>query len=199
MEKEKKDLPIEKEEIEKRIKETASSDNLAYGTNAIAVGIRSYAIGTNALTVGIDSVTLGSNSATFGSGSNSIGERNYTKGVKDQVFGVENITVGKNNVLHGNHNMVYGETNTVLGNNNNLGKIIPTYAEWKKIDGNASKSEDEYKTYLNSEYKYNEWQSKNSDKKLQDFINQGYVKNNVILGSNIINTCLLYTSDAADE
>ena len=188
MEKEKKDLPIEKEEIEKRIKETASSDNLAYGTNAIAVGIRSYAIGTNALTVGIDSVTLGSNSATFGNDSISIGERNYTKGVKDQVFGVENITVGMNNVLHGNHNMVYGETNTVLGNNNNLGRIIPTYAEWIKIDGNASKSEDEYKTYLNSEYKYNEWQSKNIDKKLQDFINQGYVKDNVILGSNITNT-----------
>ena len=187
-EKEEKDITTEKEEIEKRIKETASSDNLAYGTNAIAVGIRSYAIGTNALTVGIDSVTLGSNSATFGNGSNSIGERNYTKGVKDQVFGVENITVGKNNVLHGNHNMVYGETNTVLGNNNNLGKIIPTYAEWKKIDGNASKSEDEYKTYLNSEYKYNEWQSKNSGKTLRDFINQGYVKNNVILGSNITNT-----------
>ncbi|WP_288893208.1 YadA family autotransporter adhesin [uncultured Sneathia sp.] len=188
MEKEKKDLPIEKEEIEKRIKETASSDNLAYGTNAIAVGIRSYAIGTNALTVGIDSVTLGSNSATFGNDSISIGERNYTKGDKDQVFGVENITVGMNNVLHGNHNMVYGETNTALGNNNNLGRIIPTYAEWMKIDGNASKSEDEYKTYLNSEYKYNEWQSKNSGKTLQDFINQGYVKNNVILGSNITNT-----------
>ncbi|WP_392445800.1 YadA-like family protein [Sneathia vaginalis] len=188
MEKEKKDIIIEEKEIEKRIKETASSDNLAYGTNAIAVGIRSYAIGTNALTVGIDSVTLGSNSATFGNDSNSIGERNYTKGVKDQVFGVENITVGMNNVLHGNHNMVYGETNTVLGNNNNLGKIIPTYAEWIKIDGNASKSEDEYKTYLNSEYKYNEWQSKNIDKKLQDFINQGYVKDNVILGSNITNT-----------
>ena len=188
MEKENKDLPIEKEEIEKRIKETASNDNLAYGTNAIAVGIRSYAVGTNALTAGIDSVTLGSNSATFGNDSNSIGERNYTKGVKDQVFGVENITVGMNNALHGNHNTVYGETNTVLGNNNNLGRIIPTYDEWKKIDGNASKSEDEYKTYLNSEYKYNEWQSKNSGKTLQDFINQGYVKNNVILGSDITNT-----------
>ncbi|WP_288771012.1 YadA-like family protein [uncultured Sneathia sp.] len=188
MEKEEKDLPIEKEKIEKRLKETASSDNLAYGTDACAVGIRSYAIGTNALTAGIDSVTLGSDSATFGNDSISIGEKNYTKGVKDQVFGVENITVGMNNVLHGNHNMVYGETNTVLGNNNNLGRIIPTYAEWIKIDGNASKSEDEYKTYLNSEYKYNEWQSKNSDKTLKDFINQGYVKDNVILGSNITNT-----------
>ncbi|WP_288892490.1 YadA-like family protein [uncultured Sneathia sp.] len=163
-------------------------DNLAYGTSSYAIGMRSYAIGTNALTMGVDSVTIGSYSATFGNGSNSVGEKNYTKGNKNQVFGVENITVGNSNILHGNNNAITGETNTVLGNNNNLGRVIPTYNDWKKIDGNASKNESDYTTYLNSEYKYNEWQSKNSGKTVQDFINQSYVKNNVILGSNIKNT-----------
>ena len=41
---------------------------------------------------------------------------------------------------------------------------------------------------MNEKYKYNEWLSKNSGKTLQDFIKQSYVKNNIILGSNIINT-----------
>ena len=92
------------------------------------------------------------------------------------------------NILHGSDNTIYGETNTVLGNNNNLGVVIPTYDEWKGIDENKNKSENDYTAYLNEKYKYNEWLNKNSGKKLQDFIKQIYVKNNIILGSNIINT-----------
>ncbi|WP_288777544.1 YadA-like family protein [uncultured Sneathia sp.] len=92
------------------------------------------------------------------------------------------------NILHGSDNTIYGETNTVLGNNNNLGVVIPTYDEWKEIDENKNKSENNYTAYLNEKYKYNEWLSKNSGKTLQDFIKQSYVKNNIILGSNIINT-----------
>ena len=92
------------------------------------------------------------------------------------------------NILHGSDNTIYGETNIVLGNNNNLGVVIPTYDEWKEIDENKNKSENDYTTYLNEKYKYNEWLSKNSGKTLQDFIKQSYVKNNIILGSNIINT-----------
>ena len=92
------------------------------------------------------------------------------------------------NILHGSDNTIYGETNTVLGNNNNLGVVIPTYDEWKEIDENKNKSENDYTAYLNEKYKYNEWLSKNSGKTLQDFIKQSYVKNNIILGSNIINT-----------
>lgn len=92
------------------------------------------------------------------------------------------------NILHGSDNTIYGETNTVLGNNNNLGVVIPTYGEWKEIDENKNKSENDYTAYLNEKYNYNEWLSKNSGKTLQDFIKQSYVKNNIILGSNIINT-----------
>ena len=92
------------------------------------------------------------------------------------------------NILHGSDNTIYGETNTVLGNNNNLGVVIPTYDERKEIDENKHKSENNYTAYLNEKYKYNEWLSKNSGKTLQDFIKQSYVKNNIILGSNIINT-----------
>ncbi|MFG5919585.1 YadA-like family protein [Sneathia vaginalis] len=92
------------------------------------------------------------------------------------------------NILHGSDNTIYGETNTVLGNNNNLGVVIPTYDEWKGIDENKNKSENDYTAYLNEKYKYNEWLNKNSGKTLQDFIKQIYVKNNIILGSNIINT-----------
>lgn len=92
------------------------------------------------------------------------------------------------NILHGSDNTIYGETNTVLGNNNNLGVVIPTYDEWKEIDENKNKSENNYTAYLNEKYKYNEWLSKNSGKTLQDFIKQSYVKNNIILGSNITNT-----------
>ena len=98
-------------------------------------------------------------------------------------------SVDKNgNILHGSDNTIYGETNTVLGNNNNLGVVIPTYDEWKEIDKNKNKSENDYTAYLNEKYKYNEWLSKNSGKTLQDFIKQSYVKNNIILGSNITNT-----------
>lgn len=86
-------------------------DNIAYGTDTLAVGDNAIAFGKGTKTVGENSISFGVDLLTTGKNNTNIGQLSQVTGEKNQVMGY-------NNKVKGNQNLVFGSNVTIDGINN---------------------------------------------------------------------------------
>ncbi|MDD7410110.1 MAG: YadA-like family protein [Fusobacterium gastrosuis] len=96
-------------------------NQIAHGTNSLAIGNNSIAFGTESATIGENSISVGNKSTTTGQNSLSIGTETITVGDKLINIGYKNTVKGTGTSVIGDPNLIYGNNNHVLGNNNKIG------------------------------------------------------------------------------
>ncbi len=90
-------------------------NQIAHGTNSLAVGNNSIAFGTDSTTIGENSLSIGTETVTVGDKLINIGYKNTVKGTGTSVIGDPNLIYGNNNHVLGNNNRI--GTDTVSKNN----------------------------------------------------------------------------------
>ena len=95
------------------------------GENQIAFGTETLAVGNNSIAMGYKSITVGTDSVN-------IGARGQATGTSITQLGQDLVTNGNNNISIGNTNVINGENNIVFGRNNNIGALGDT----NKSNGN---------------------------------------------------------------
>lgn len=141
-------------------------------------GNNSYAIGNETTTLGKNTFTIGDKSYTKGDKTYSLGDKNEVYGDSNQVHGNNN-KVGteektiKGNLVFGNDNKVYSETLTSSGTGHGGGKFVPQtpIVRSNEIYGNNNK------VYGSGNISFGVGNKIGTEKT--------YVKNNIVLGSNI--------------
>ena len=91
-------------------------DNIAYGTNSLAVKNDAIAFGTSSVTVGEQSISIGKSSSTIGNSSITIGDSGFSKGNEIISIGKSSSTKGNKNILLGNENSI-GDANDISNEN----------------------------------------------------------------------------------
>ena len=81
-------------------------DNIAYGTDTLAVGDNAIAFGKGTKTVGENSISYGVDLLTLGENNTNIGQLSQVNGEKNQVMGYGNEVKGDQNLVFGNNNRV---------------------------------------------------------------------------------------------
>lgn len=81
-------------------------DNIAYGTDTLAVGNNAIAFGKGTKTVGENSISFGVDLLTLGENNTNIGQLSQVNGEKNQVMGFSNEVKGDQNLVIGNNNRV---------------------------------------------------------------------------------------------
>jgi len=108
-----KNAEIRKDNLEKALTlynlKNVGENQIAFGTDTLAVGNNSIAMGYKAITVGTDSVNIGA--------------RGQATGTSITQLGQDLVTNGNNNISIGNTNVINGENNIVFGRNNNVGAL----------------------------------------------------------------------------
>ena len=84
-------------------------DNIAYGTDTLAVGDNAIAFGKGTKTVGENSISFGVDLLTLGKNNTNVGQLSQVNGEKNQV-------VGYGNEVKGDQNLVFGNNNRVISN-----------------------------------------------------------------------------------
>ena len=117
-----KNAETRKDNLEKALTlhnlKNVGENQIAFGTDTLAVGNNSIAMGYKAITVGTDSVNIGA--------------RGQATGTSITQLGQDLVTNGNNNISIGNTNVINGENNIVFGRNNNVGALGDT----NKSNGN---------------------------------------------------------------
>ena len=85
-------------------------DNIAYGTDTLAVGNNAIAFGKGTKTVGENSISFGVDLLTTGKNNTNIGQLSQVTGEKNQVIGYDNKVNGVQNLVIGNNNKVITNT-----------------------------------------------------------------------------------------
>ena len=85
-------------------------DNIAYGTETLAVGDNAIAFGKGTKTVGENSISYGVDLLTTGKNNTNIGQLSQVTGEKNQVVGYDNKVNGDQNLVIGNNNKVITNT-----------------------------------------------------------------------------------------
>lgn len=103
-------------------------DNIAYGTDSLAIDDNALAFGTKASAIGKNSIAIGYESTSVGENTQSIGTSNVTKGNSNTVLGNSNITYGNSNKVLGDNNKIGTNENPinnnfVIGNNITLNQV----------------------------------------------------------------------------
>ena len=108
-----KNAETRKDNLEKALTlhnlKNVGENQIAFGTDTLAVGNNSIAMGYKAITVGTDSVNIGA--------------RGQATGTSITQLGQDLVTNGNNNISIGNTNVINGENNIVFGRNNNVGAL----------------------------------------------------------------------------
>ena len=86
------------------------------GENQIAFGTETLAVGNNSIAMGYKSITVGTDSVN-------IGARGQATGTSITQLGQDLVTNGNNNISIGNTNVINGENNIVFGRNNKIGAL----------------------------------------------------------------------------
>lgn len=81
-------------------------DNIAYGTDTLAVGDNAIAFGKGTKTVGENSISFGVDLLTTGNNNTNVGQLSQVTGEKNQVVGFSNEVKGDQNLVFGNNNRV---------------------------------------------------------------------------------------------
>ncbi|WP_288892688.1 YadA-like family protein [uncultured Sneathia sp.] len=81
-------------------------DNIAYGTDTLAVGNNAIAFGKGTKTVGENSISFGVDLLTTGNNNTNVGQLSQVNGEKNQVMGFSNEVKGDQNLVIGNNNRV---------------------------------------------------------------------------------------------
>ena len=81
-------------------------DNIAYGTDTLAVGDNAIAFGKGTKTVGENSISYGVDLLTTGNNNTNVGQLSQVNGEKNQVMGFSNEVKGDQNLVIGNNNRV---------------------------------------------------------------------------------------------
>ena len=81
-------------------------DNIAYGTDTLAVGDNAIAFGKGTKTVGENSISFGVDLLTTGNNNTNVGQLSQVNGEKNQVVGFSNEVKGDQNLVFGNNNRV---------------------------------------------------------------------------------------------
>jgi|GEM_PF-1949105 yadA domain protein len=81
-------------------------DNIAYGTDTLAVGNNAIAFGKGTKTVGENSISFGVDLLTLGKNNTNVGQLSQVNGEKNQVVGFSNEVKGDKNLVIGNNNKV---------------------------------------------------------------------------------------------
>ena len=81
-------------------------DNIAYGTDTLAVGDNAIAFGKGTKTVGENSISFGVDLLTTGNNNTNVGQLSQVNGEKNQVMGFSNEVKGDQNLVFGNNNRV---------------------------------------------------------------------------------------------
>ena len=90
-------------------------DNIAYGTDTLAVGDNAIAFGKGTKTVGENSISFGVDLLTTGNNNTNVGQLSQVSGEKNQVMGFSNEVKGDQNLVIGNNNRVIsnGEVSSI--------------------------------------------------------------------------------------
>ena len=90
-------------------------DNIAYGTDTLAVGDNAIAFGKGTKTVGENSISFGVDLLTTGNNNTNVGQLSQVTGEKNQVVGFSNEVKGDQNLVFGNNNRVIsnGEVSSI--------------------------------------------------------------------------------------
>ncbi|MDK9579938.1 YadA-like family protein [Sneathia sanguinegens] len=113
------------------------TDTLAVGNNAIAMGKGTKTVGENSISFGVDLLTTGKNNTNIGQLSQVTGEINQVMGYKNKVIGNNNVVLGSNITIDGvNNAIVFGDSSTPVTNavsigNSNTQRQIKYVAEGK--------------------------------------------------------------------
>lgn len=117
---------IQADERLKALKEALSLHDLKnIGENQIAIGTNSLAVGNNSIAFGTKAASVGENAISIGTGSTTTGEASISLGVKNVTVGNKSVNIGYGNLVKGNNNFILGshidaskiENAVVLGNN----------------------------------------------------------------------------------
>lgn len=117
---------VKADERLKALKEALTLHDLTnIGENQIALGTDSLAVGNNAIAFGTSAATVGENSISIGKESTTTGEASISLGVKNVTVGNKSVNIGYGNLVKGNNNFILGshidaskiENAVVLGNN----------------------------------------------------------------------------------
>ena len=115
-------------------------DNIAYGTDTLAVGDNAIAFGKGTKTVGENSISYGVDLLTLGENNTNIGQLSQVNGEKNQVMGYGNEVKGDQNLVFGSENKVGTETKGVMNNILFGNKIDATSVNNAIVFGNESKA-----------------------------------------------------------
>ncbi|WP_375168613.1 YadA-like family protein [Sneathia sanguinegens] len=113
------------------------TDTLAVGDNAIAMGKGTKTVGENSISFGVDLLTTGKNNTNIGQLSQVTGEMNQVMGYNNKVKGNQNLVFGSNVTIDGiNNAIVFGDSSTPVTNavsigNSNTQRQIKFVAEGK--------------------------------------------------------------------
>lgn len=113
------------------------TDTLAVGDNAIAMGKGTKTVGENSISFGVDLLTTGKNNTNIGQLSQVTGEMNQVMGYNNKVKGDQNLVFGSNVTIDGiNNAIVFGDSSTPVTNavsigNSNTQRQIKFVAEGK--------------------------------------------------------------------
>ena len=114
-------------------------DNIAYGTDTLAVGDNAIAFGKGTKTVGENSISFGVDLLTTGKNNTNIGQLSQVTGKMNQVMGYNNKVKGDQNLVFGSENKVGTETKGVMNNILFGNKIDATNVNNAIVFGNESK------------------------------------------------------------
>ena len=158
-------------------------DNIAYGTDTLAVGDNAIAFGKGTKTVGENSISFGVDLLTTGNNNTNVGQLSQVSGEKNQVMGYDNKVNGNQNLVFGNNikigtetqkvnnNLVFGTNITIDGINN----AIVFGNESKPIEGAVSFGNDTTTRKLKYIAKGTDDTDAVNVKQLQDYVRQNLV------------------------
>lgn len=107
---------IESEDRLKVLKETLTLHDLRnIGENNIAIGTNAIAVGSNVISMGKGATAIGENSISIGKDSDTVGTNSISLGIENKIYGNNTINIGYNNKVRGNNVVALGQ-NLVLEN-----------------------------------------------------------------------------------
>lgn len=128
---------IQADERLKALKEALSLHDLKnIGENQIAIGTNSLAVGNNSIAFGTKAASVGENAISIGTGSTTTGEASISLGVKNVTVGNKSANIGYGNLIKGDNNFVFGNENKVgmEGSPKNHVFILGSHIDASKIE-----------------------------------------------------------------
>lgn len=128
---------VKADERLKALKEALSLHDLKnIGENQIAIGTNSLAVGNNSIAFGTKAASVGENAISIGTGSTTTGEASISLGIKNVTVGNKSVNIGYGNLIKGDNNFVFGNENKVgmEGSPKNHVFILGSHIDASKIE-----------------------------------------------------------------